>query len=125
MDDANGKVELSVKEEQLKKKISFLNEDLGEETVIELSKVYIESTDEIIIKLNNSFETGNYQEIRNLVHSLRGNSGTFGFEPLVAACKELELSIADNKTEPAAGLLEIVISEVKENVLLLKKLLGL
>lgn len=115
---------LSEKEESLQNKIEFLNEDLGEETVVELSEVYIESTKEIINKLNNASATGDYITIRNLVHSLRGNSGTFGFEALVTACRELEAKISENNLTNSEDLLNKVISEVSENVLLLRKMLN-
>ena len=112
------------KEESLKSKLEFLNEDLGEETVIELSEVYIESTGEILKKLDAAHASGNFMDIRNLVHSLRGNSGTFGFELLVTTCKELEVSISENRLDGADNLINTVITEVKENVYLLRKMLN-
>jgi HPt (histidine-containing phosphotransfer) domain-containing protein len=115
---------LSEKEESLQNKLEFLNEDLGEETVVELSEVFIESTKEIINKLNNASTAGDYQTIRNLVHSLRGNSGTFGFELLVSTCKELEIKINESSLDGVDILLAKVISEVNENVFILKKMLN-
>ncbi len=120
----NAEGKLSEKEEALQQKIEFLNEDLGAETVVELTEVYIESTNEIINKLKNALDSCDFEKIRNLVHSLRGNSGTFGFEDLVSACKELEVNISENKTDGADRLLNIVISEVLENVELLRKVLN-
>lgn len=117
----NGSNLLAEKENALKNKIIFLNEDLGKETVLELTEVYIESTGDILAKLNASFDAGNFTEIRNLVHSLRGNSGSFGFEELVAACKELEISISEGKTENVTELLKRIIDEIKVDVDLLKR----
>lgn len=120
----NAEGNLSEKEEALQQKIEFLNEDLGAETVVELTEVYIESTNEIIKKLKNALDSSDFEKIRNLVHSLRGNSGTFGFELLVSVCKELEVNISENKTDGTDRLLNIVISEVLENVELLRKVLN-
>lgn len=114
----------SVKEEALKSKLLVLNEDLGEETVVELSEVFIDSTAEILKKLDAATSAGNYPEIRNLVHSLRGNSGTFGFEFLVSTCKKLEVDITENKFEGTMDMLKIIVKEINDNVELLKRVLN-
>jgi HPt (histidine-containing phosphotransfer) domain-containing protein len=115
---------LSKKELALRNKLLFLNEDLGEDTVVELTEVFVESTDDILKKLDAAVLKNDFIEIRNLVHSMRGNSGTFGFESLVASCKDIEVNISENKLENILSSIKDIIAEVKEDVFLLKKMIN-
>ena len=125
MADLNNSDNLSAeKEEALKKQLLFLNDDLGKETVVELTEAYVESTDKILNNIDAAVKENNYIEIRNLAHSLRGNSGTFGFEALVSACKELEINISNDKLDDTTSLLEKITAELKEDVLLLQRLVN-
>lgn len=125
MADLNNSDNLSAeKVNSLKKQLLFLNDDLGEETVVELTEAFVESTEKILTNIDAALKENNYIEIRNLAHSLRGNSGTFGFEALVSACRELEINISNNKFDDTASLLEKITSELKEDVFLLKSLVN-
>jgi|GEM_PF-1816621 len=122
MNDSISKDErYSDKVNDLKKHLLILDEDLGEETVAELTDVFLESANDILSKLVVALGEQNYMEIRDLLHGLRGNSSTFGFEALVTACKELEVDISENRTEHVSERISKIIPEAKENIELLKE----
>ena len=72
----------------------------------EMLKVFIESTETLLLDLNNALETGDYELAARKCHSLRGGAAAVLARPLMQQAGGLEAALKLSDAEIAHGLLD-------------------
>jgi HPt (histidine-containing phosphotransfer) domain-containing protein len=67
-----------------------LQQSCGKEGALEILRIFVESSSEILDRLSAALDTKDFPIIKSTVHELRGASVSVGFPQMAAVCKELE-----------------------------------
>jgi HPt (histidine-containing phosphotransfer) domain-containing protein len=94
-----------------KKKENFLNKQI---------KLFLENTDDLIKKIQNSLLSNNRNEISNFAHSLKGASASMGAINLAKLCQCMEIVSEKNTDQEINLILKDIITERDSFVLYLK-----
>jgi HPt (histidine-containing phosphotransfer) domain-containing protein len=63
----------------------------GEPDVLtEVLKLFLEEVPPRIVRLRNSWEAGNIEEVHRAAHSLKGSAGNIGAQAMFDICKQLD-----------------------------------
>jgi HPt (histidine-containing phosphotransfer) domain-containing protein len=75
--------------------------DLGleKEEFIELVEVFLESTESDLVRLNSAISAGNFQQVAEAAHSIKGAAGSLGFDNAQSLAKTIEMNAKKEKLE--------------------------
>lgn len=65
-------------------------EVLGETKMNNLVELFVESSDQIWVELEQAEQRGDHQAVKSLVHKLKGSAGSMALKPLLDICHEIE-----------------------------------
>ena len=88
-----------------------------EEALIDIMPSFIELTEKDMVDLKGAVESSDWAQIKKISHTLKGDSGGYGFDEMSVISKELEMrSEAQNleSVKEQFALLEEYWKEVKE-----------
>jgi len=108
-----GSMALDVLDFDVLKAFETVKSDDGQDIVIELIDLYLDSTPRRIEEIRNATADGASCVIKRLAHTLKGSSSTLGLRGVAYACQQLE--DLNSTSDPIANtLLEILESRFAE-----------
>lgn len=85
--------------------------EIMEEDFMELVNTYISDSREKIRNLDAAFNAVNYENLRNIAHTLKGSSANLGAMALSSFCAELEDLAREEHSTEAENILEMIEQE--------------
>jgi len=84
----------SSRDEILKNMQDWLTETLGDSAefmIPELAEMFLEDAPPLITKIQNGFELGNGNQVKEAAHTLKGSSASMGLHAFSIHCKKIEM----------------------------------
>jgi signal transduction histidine kinase/HPt (histidine-containing phosphotransfer) domain-containing protein/BarA-like signal transduction histidine kinase len=83
----------------------------GEDFVRELIRVYVCDLDRRLAAINSGLKAGDGEQIAQAAHALKGSSGHFGANALIALCREIESRARQSRLEELAPTIDAMVNE--------------
>lgn len=80
----------------------LISELVSEEDIVELVEYFISELHGRIVSILNSFENGEFEQLRTLAHQLKGAGTGYGFPSITETAGELEKSLLNQEADTSA-----------------------
>lgn len=86
----------------------FAQSNYDKEFIKSLFESFIDDVNESIIMIDKSIQTLDYAELKNVIHSIKGLSGTLGATQFHEVCKQIDILLKEDNKKPAINYIPVM-----------------